>query len=213
MSTQLIHSRCGAAQRSAPLHRTAEALRDRLHFIQAWLRDPVGMAAVAPSGRALAALITREVDGRAGPVLELGSGTGVFAAALLARGVAERDLTLVERDVALARRLARRYPQATVRSIDAADLGSAGAHRYCATICGLGLLAMSAEQVEAVVAAAFRCMGEGGVFFLFTYGLRCSVPADVLARLDLTAQRVGTTWRNLPPASVYRLSRRSGAAA
>lgn len=213
MSSQVINAQCGPLVGRTLPRRTRDAVRDTLHFARAWLRDPASMAAVVPSGRALAALITRDIDRHSGPVLELGSGTGVFAAALLARGIAESDLTLVERDVTLARLLADRYPRATVRSIDAADLASAEVARFGATICGLGLLAMPPNVVEAIVAAAFRCMAPAGAFYLFTYGRRCSVPVDVLARLHLTAQRVGTTWRNLPPASVFQLTRRSVASA
>lgn len=205
--------RCDPSHGAALARRIGDAVLDTLHFIRAWMRDPSSMAAILPSGPALASLITRDVDTRAGPVLELGSGTGVFAAALIARGLPEADLTLVERDPRLARLLAHRYPRASVRSIDAADLDGGGARHarpFTATVCGLGLLNMPAREVEVILREAFRCMTADGSLFLFTYGRRCSVPPDVLDRLDLVAQRLGTTYRNLPPATVFRLDRRAG---
>jgi phospholipid N-methyltransferase len=54
------------------------------------------VAAILPSGRALASLITKDISAATGPVLELGPGTGVFTQALLARGVRQQDLTLIE---------------------------------------------------------------------------------------------------------------------
>lgn len=186
---------------------------DSVRFLLEWLRDPVRTAAVAPSGRALVSLITRDIDGQVGAVLELGPGTGVFTRGLVARGVAECDLTLVEQNPIFARLLKQRFPRATVLSIDAAELnlsGEAGARVFGAAVCGLGLRSMDAGQVEAIMRAAFTRMRPGAALYLFTYGARCPVPDEVLDRLALVADRIGTTLRNVPPASVYRILRRAG---
>lgn len=183
---------------------------DRFRFVREWLRDPTNIAAVAPSGKALAALITRDVESGTGPVLELGPGTGVFTQALIARGVAESDLTLVEQNQVFAALLKQRFPRATVLGIDAAalDRGPEGpAGDFGAAICGLGLLSMEAEQVEGILRAAFTRMKPEAGLYLFTYGRKCSVSEAVLERLGLVARHVGTTVRNIPPASVYRLAR------
>lgn len=193
---------------TAPGSASGERL-DSVRFLLEWLRDPAGTAAVAPSGKALASLITRGVDKWTGPVLELGPGTGVFTQNLVARGVAECDLTLVEQNPTFARLLKQRFPRATVLGIDATDLThaqKAGSSDFGATICGLGLRSMKAEQIEAIILAAFTRMRPDAAFYLFTYGRRCSVPVDVLTRLGLVSDRVGTTLRNVPPASVYRLA-------
>lgn len=181
---------------------------DRLRFFTAWLGNPLSVAAIAPSGKALAQLITRDIDAQTGPVLELGPGTGVFTQALLDRGVAERDLTLVEYDDGFARLLKRRFPQAHILTIDAAQL--ADHHRspsdlFGAAICGLGLLNMKPAKVEAILRATFMRMRSGAPLYLFTYGRHCPVPDAVLQRLDLDAFRVATIRRNIPPASVYRI--------
>ncbi|WP_206610270.1 hypothetical protein [Croceibacterium ferulae] len=182
---------------------------DRLRFLRAWWRDPLAVASLVPSGRALATLITRDIDAGTGPVLELGSGTGVFAQRLIERGVPESALTLVELDGALAGLLSRRFPAATILSVDAAEIADephAGTIPFGAAVCGLGLLNMPAPAVEAVLAATFARLQSGAACTLFTYGRRCSVPADMLHRLGLAAERTGTAWWNLPPATVYRLT-------
>ncbi|TIV94667.1 MAG: phospholipid methyltransferase, partial [Mesorhizobium sp.] len=74
------------------LNRSSETLQ----FFRAWLSEPLRVAAVTPSGRALAALIVSEISPATGPVLELGPGTGVFTRALLGRGIAEENLALIE---------------------------------------------------------------------------------------------------------------------
>jgi phospholipid N-methyltransferase/membrane protein DedA with SNARE-associated domain len=195
---------------AATISRFHRDAADRLQFLLAWIRNPQAVAAIAPSGRALAELITSEIGAGTGRVLELGSGTGAFAAALLARGVAEGDLTLVEREDGFARLLVRRYPRSTVLVSDAETIGGSendAAARFGAVVCGLGLLNMPPEQVERILVAAFAQSRADAALYLFTYGRSCSVPAEVLARLNLDVQRIGKTCRNLPPASVYRLSR------
>jgi phospholipid N-methyltransferase len=165
---------------------------------------------VAPSGRALASLITREIDEGSGRVLELGPGTGIFTDRLVTRGVNQSDLTLVEQNPGFARLLRQRFPRATILEIDAVVLGLIRPPQgdlFGAAVCGLGLRNMPVGQVEAIMRAAFSRMLPDAALYLFTYGRRCSVPAEVLERLGLVADHFGTALLNLPPASVYRVAR------
>lgn len=187
---------------------------DYLRFLRSWAGAPSRVAAIAPSGQALARLITSEIHPEKGPVLELGAGTGVFTDALLERGLPERELTLVEYGTDFVPVLRERFPAANVYHGDAARLGrldlmpagSAGG-----VVSGLGLLAMSPRQVIMVLTGAFRYLRPHGAMYQFTYGPRCPVPRPILDRLGLKAQWIGATIRNLPPASVYRISRRGSA--
>jgi phospholipid N-methyltransferase len=168
------------------------------------------VAAVAPSGQRLARLMTSEITPQHGPVLELGPGTGVFTRALVARGVRQPDLTLVELDRRFAALLRERFPEARVVEGSAAALDASGLfpeRRAGAAISGLGLLSMPVEIVQAILAGAFACLRPGGAFYQFTYGPACPVPRAVMADLGLRAERIGGTWVNLPPAAVYRIVR------
>jgi phosphatidylethanolamine/phosphatidyl-N-methylethanolamine N-methyltransferase len=188
------------------------AVTDALFFLRTWMRDPRQIGAVVPSGPALARLITANIDHRTGPVIELGPGTGVFTRALLARGVPRHRLALVEADHGFADALTRRYPDVHVLRMDAAQLGQTQPlfdNEGASTIVsGLPMLSMPAQQVAAIVHGAFeRQLRQDGAFYQFTYGLRCPLPRELLQRLGLEAHRVGRTWWNLPPASVYRIGR------
>ncbi|HEV2682674.1 MAG TPA: rRNA adenine N-6-methyltransferase family protein [Rhodanobacter sp.] len=190
------------------------ALNDTLAFLRAWLRDPRGIGAVTPSGAALARLMTAHVSQLDGPVIELGPGTGALTRALLARGVPPHRLALIEADPHFADALAKRYPKTTILRMDAAQLGHTeslfGEERACAVVSGLPLLSMPASQVAAIVQGVFeRQLRNGGMFYQFTYGPRCPLPPALLERLNLQAQRVGSALLNLPPAAVYRISRRT----
>ena len=188
-------------------------LNDTLHLLRAWLRDPRSVGALAPSGPALARLMTAHVDHAHGPVIELGPGTGVFTRALLERGLPGHRLVLVETDPVLASTLAQRYPHARVLRMDAARLGRSsslfGDERASAVISGLPLLSIRADKVEAIIEGVFeRQLQDGGSLYQFTYGLRCPVPRVLRQRLGLEAERIGGAWLNLPPAWVWRIRRR-----
>ncbi len=182
-----------------------------MNFFRAWLNDPLRVASVTPSGSALAALITSEISGHSAPVVELGPGTGVFTDALLARGVAEDQIVLIEYGRNFAAKLAERFPSARIFCMDACRLRHVdlfGEGHAGALVSGLPMLSMSNRKIMAVLEGGFRHLKPGGAFYQFTYGPLCPVPRQILDRLGLETYRIGGTLANVPPASVYRVTRR-----
>ena len=190
--------------------RAPYAWSDHPRFFRSWLADPMRVAAIAPSSRSLARLITREIDPSRAPVLEQGPGTGVFTRALLDRGLREDDLTLIEYGAEFVAPLRARFPLARVLRADAARLSARElfpAATAGAVVSGLPLLSMPLRKVMAILMAAFACLRADDAFYQFTYGPRCPVRQPVLDRLGLEAHRIGGALFNLPPASVYRITR------
>ncbi|MBB1249235.1 class I SAM-dependent methyltransferase [Rhizobium sp. G21] len=184
---------------------------DALVFFRAWLSAPLQIASVTPSGRALSSLMTTEITAASGAVIELGPGTGVFTEALLERGVSESDLVLVESSAAFAGHLQTRFPAARTLLMDASQLRKielATSTPIGAVLSGLPLLSMPVRKVIGILEGAFSHLRDDGAFFQFTYGPRCPVPRPVLDRLGLKATFLGRTLANVPPAAVYRFSRR-----
>ncbi|UFX41899.1 SAM-dependent methyltransferase [Bradyrhizobium sp. 41S5] len=184
---------------------------DLLSFFTAWMAAPGRVGAIAPSGAALAELITRDISAKTGPVLELGPGTGAFTYQLLKRGVRQQDLTLIEYGSDFMRLLQLRFPGARVLWMDAARLASERLYEGApvgAVVSGLPLLNMSPRKVISIVSGAFNYMRPNGAFYQFTYGMRCPVPRPILDRLGLRATLVDRAILNVPPAAVYRLTRR-----
>jgi phosphatidylethanolamine/phosphatidyl-N-methylethanolamine N-methyltransferase len=185
-------------------------LGDTVLFLRSALRDPSRVGAVVPSGRALANLITTDLTSFSEPVIELGPGTGAFTQALIARGVPEDRLALIEADPAFAHTLRARFPRARVLAMDATDLERLADlfHEPAgAVVSGLPLLSMPIGKVASILRGAFRHLRTGGTLYQFTYVPRCPVPWQVRQDLELEATRVGAAWANLPPAFVYRLRR------
>ena len=183
---------------------------DALSFLMAWTLAPLRLGSVTPAGSSLAALITREIGPETGPVLELGPGTGPFTRALLERGVSEKDLTLIEEDADFATLLMRRFPAARIFKMDAVGL------RYPplfdgpivgAAISSLPFRRMSPRRSFAILEGVFDALRPGAALYQYTLGSRCPFDQTLLDRLDLEATRLGRTFRNFPPATVYKVSR------
>jgi len=193
-------------------HTQDNARGDRWRFFKAWRANPLQIAALVPSGAALARIVTSELSPETGRVLELGPGTGVFTRAILARGISEADLTLVEYEEAFANLLTERFPEAIVLQMSAASLMGDPRFQqsgFGAVISGLPLLSMSSRTVLKILKGSFAALKDDGAFFQFTYGPVCPVPRRLLDRLGLKATPIGGTFANIPPARVYRISRRS----
>ncbi|MDE1897749.1 MAG: methyltransferase domain-containing protein [Xanthomonadaceae bacterium] len=179
-------------------------------FFRAWLRDPLAVAALSPSGRQLARLMVEQLPSGAERVIELGGGTGVFTRALLDAGVRADRLLVLELNEPLHQLLQQQFPGVGVVCADARDLrGVARRSGFLdegpadVVLSGLGLLSMPRRTQRAILEAAFAVMHPGGRLIQFTYGPVSPVPRPLLDQLRLTVHRGGFAWWNMPPASVY----------
>lgn len=184
--------------------------RDATNFAKAWIANPFRTGAVLPSSAALAGLMVKEVDVGGGPILELGPGTGVFTKALIDRGMPPVHMNLVEFNEAFASLLAIRFPDVCLVHGDASRIErheKLRGKRFSATLSGLPLVSMPVRTVLRTLWGVFRAMPREGVFYQFTYGPVCPIRSSVMDRLGLTARIVGRTYWNVPPATVYAISR------
>lgn len=203
-------------RRSAPLPNIPieERIADEARFFRSWLDNPMIAGAVSPSGRALARMMARYVDPlEAGPIIELGPGTGSITEALLRRGVEPERLYLVEFDAGFCRLLARRFPGVHIIKGDAyrlsETLGDRLAEPAAAIVSSLPLLMKPERQRLALLGDAFTCMAPEGRFIQFTYGPASPIPRGRLAGPAFRAEGSPPVWLNLPPARVWVYRRRA----
>ncbi len=199
-----------------PMQHRAKAARSgngpspTLTFFRQWLKNPLSVAALSPSGKQLARLMVRELPDTARRVVELGGGTGVFTQAMLDHGIAPERLLVVELNAELHKFLHNRFPAANVVCGDARELpalvSNAGFDRegrVDAVVSGLGLLSMPRGLQRDILRAAFDVLTPDGRMVQFTYGPVSPVPREILDELGLTVRRGGFAWWNIPPASVF----------
>lgn len=184
-------------------------------FLKRWLRNPLSMGAVVPSGRLLAEAMARttlaEMAGRAGHVVELGAGTGEVTKALLAAGIPPDRLALVEREPELAVFLRRHFPGPRIVEGDAARLPRLleqhGIRSAASVVSSLPLLSLPAEIVTGIVHSVFEVLPRGAALVQFTYGPSPPVPKALREGLHLVGAHGRRIWRNVPPAVVWTFRR------
>lgn len=188
-------------------------MRDSDHrlFLQHWLRSPLSMGALLPSGSPLARLMAAQIDPAGGPVVELGAGTGAITRALLACGLPPDRLLVVERNPVFARLLQDRFPGVHIVQGDASQterlMIAAGLGPAQTIISSLPLLALPARVQHDILRSSLAVLGPAGCFIQFTYGLVSPITPELRQVLDLQGRRVATVWRNLPPARIWRYTR------
>jgi phosphatidylethanolamine/phosphatidyl-N-methylethanolamine N-methyltransferase len=186
----------------------------QLTFFREWIKHPLQMASVLPSGQPLARMMISAMPDQSECVIELGGGTGVITEALLDHGVSPAQLLVLEMNETMHGILRGRFPHAHVLCADARHvnelaqrtgvLAPAGAD---AILSSLGLLTMPPSLQRDILGAAFAVLRPGGVFVQYTYGWRSPLDERVRKDMRLRTARVGMVWRNLPPAQVYVYSR------
>jgi phospholipid N-methyltransferase len=197
--------------------RQAVAQSPRSLFWRELAAHPGRIGAICASSPRLAARMAAWVDVSAPAlVVELGGGTGVITAALLARGVPRERLVVVEYSPVLAAHLARRFPGVQVIEGDAAHLAewlhqgrlpqAANGQPYPigTIVSGLPLLSMPHHVRTRIVQAGVAALMAGGRLIQFTYTLRARSPWQSGGLAPQHSERV---LANLPPARIDVLSR------
>lgn len=186
-------------------------------FLRELVAQPGAVGALCASSPRLAARMAAQVELTGeGLVVELGGGTGVITAALLARGVPPERLVVVEQSAALATHLRRRFPGVAVIAGDAANLqqwhaegqlpaGADGAARPIDTIVsGLPLLSIPLPVRQRILCAGAAALSPRGRLLQFTYALRGASPWQDAGLVRVHSERV---LANLPPARIDVMAR------
>ncbi len=139
--------------------------QDLGQFWKSWFKDPKLIGAVAPSGRALAKLMSAGL-GPGARVIELGAGTGTVTEALLATGVRPEDLYLLERNEAFFDILSRRFPRSPLIAADALELrerfaGELGTFDF--VVSGLPLLLFEPARKRGSSSRSSPCSGRAAL--------------------------------------------------
>lgn len=171
-------------------------------FFGEMLRHPGEVVAVAPSSAAVARRMTEGLEQVTGPVVEIGPGTGSFTRAILARGVAPGQLTLLETNRRFCEILRERFPGVRVLKRPAQEIADIGLCGIGAVISGVPVLARPTIQRE-VVGRAFEVMAPNGFFVQITYSPKAPIAPEMQRELGVHASKRGTVWANLPPARVF----------
>ncbi|MCA9572949.1 MAG: hypothetical protein KC656_34165 [Myxococcales bacterium] len=181
-------------------------------FLREFVKDPVQLGAVAPSGPSLAALMVEAADLKPEHVVvELGAGTGPMTVEIL-KVRPEGPFVTLEPNPPLADGLKARFPGVRVEQKYAQELRAIlddmGHERADRVVSSLPWAIWSDELQSAVFAAILDVLADDGRMVTFAYVHALWLPAARRLRkaLEDRFHSVTTTrvaWLNLPPALVY----------
>lgn len=180
-------------------------------FFYRWCRDPLRLGAIVPSSRTFGKKVAHKVcngmGGSDGFVIELGSGTGVFAQALLDEGIAPDKLALLELDPLLASFLKKRFPAIRVWEKNAFFLRQLiNKHKMnpvSLVLSGLPVPSIAWRTRYRILITIRRLLEQGGVYVQLTYMPVPPIPKRVLRRIGFKVKSRIFVLQNLPPASAW----------
>lgn len=214
------------------MNRESQAATDAgktVPFLVEAFRNPRSVGAVAPSGRALASALTREIRCAApGPmtVLEVGAGTGPATREILAALPRASRFDIVETSPAFTSRLRQitRFHESSSVEIHQGQIQEYVTDRqYDAVVSGLPMTNFEPPQVDAIMTRMLDLLRPGGTLTYFAYlGTRIArrmfaTPAEARRHAAVDeimktyqrkyAVRQRRIWLNLPPAWVWTLAK------
>lgn len=182
-----------------------------LQFLGEFVRDPVGLGAIAPSGPQLARIEVDAADIQPHHVVvELGAGTGPMTAEIVKRP--HRGFVSLEPNPALAATLRSRFPDVQVDERYAQELptilAELGFDKADRVVSSLPWAIWPQELQEEIFAAILQVLAPDGRFVTFSYLHAKPLPAARRFRATLEAhfREVHTSqvaWLNVPPAFVF----------
>ena len=185
--------------------RKKRVANDETRFLKSWIERPLLTGAVVPSGKFLAKAMAAQVDPREpGPIVEIGPGTGPVTEALIARGIPQERLVLVEFNPDFIGLLRKRFPLAKVIQGDAYNIADLLKDKLsapaAAVVSSLPLFTKPPQQRRDFLDQAFTLMSQNAPFIQFTYAV---VPPIPERGTDYTSKASNWILLNIPPARVW----------
>ena len=182
-------------------------------FFKQWLRSPKSMGSIIPSSRYLARAVAEEASWTPGQhIVELGGGTGAITQGLIDRGIPRENLVVVEFEPALCEHLRARLPGATIIQGDATKLDMIlerhGIGDVGTVISGVPMVGMPFEFQRAIIEQGLGVQRPGGSVLQYSYSPVAPIRER---RMGIEARLVRCVPLNVPPAFVWRFSRRAAA--
>jgi phospholipid N-methyltransferase len=185
-------------------------MNENFQFLQAFLKNPLKVGAIAPSSPELAA---KMIDGiqpdEENVVLELGVGTGAITKFLQDIIPNDKSYLGIELDKDLVKTLNQNYPNLEIDCGNACDAYSihkkSGLGKVSYIICCLPFVSLPNEVGERILGQVDRFMQKGCMFRTFQYAHGYYMPSAIKLR-EFMRDRYGKSRRsklivkNVPPA-------------
>lgn len=183
--------------------------QERILFLKRWIKHPFRLGAIAPSSRTLTNLVIKHVNYVPGQaIVELGAGTGTITRGLIDAGIPESHIFPVELDPEFFSFLKGTLPLVPAIKGNAMELDTLIPPQFVGKVCtivtALPFTAIPAVVKDKIMKACFKVLSPEGELIQFGYNPTSPITTSKAA---LQKEHLGTTFRNLPPAHVWRYRR------
>ncbi len=185
-------------------------MNENIEFLQAFLKNPAKVGAIAPSSPELAQRMLDEIrPDEENVVLELGVGTGAITKFLQEIVPNQKSYFGIELDKDLVKSLKKNYPELTIVCGNACDTHSlyqkSGFGKVGYIICCLPFVSMPNEIGERILLEIDKFMDQGCVFRTFQYAHGYYFPSAIKLREHMRdrygkAKKSSLVVKNMPPA-------------
>jgi phospholipid N-methyltransferase len=185
-------------------------MNENIQFLQAFLKNPLKVGAVAPSSPDLAwQMLDNILPDKDNIVIELGVGTGAITKYIREILPDNGSYLGIELDAAMVSSLKVRYPEINVVRGNACDLSSihkeSGLGKASYILCCLPFVTLPDEVASQVLSEIDRYMEKGCLFRAFQYAHGYYTPAAIRLRKYMRdrygySKRSKLVAKNVPPA-------------
>lgn len=185
-------------------------MNENIEFLQAFLKNPAKVGAIAPSSPDLAQRMLDEIrPDKDNVVLELGVGTGAITKFLQEIVPNQESYFGIELDKDLVKSLKRNYPELTIVCGNACETFSlyqkSGLGKVGYIICCLPFVSMPNEIGDLILREIDKFMADGCIFRTFQYAHGYYFPSAIKLREHMRnrygkAKKSQLVVKNMPPA-------------
>lgn len=183
-------------------------VRDNVHFLTEWAKDPKGIGSITPTSKQAAKLMVSQIPMECDlPILELGPGTGIITSTMIEMGMEPTRITSIEYDKSFCKHLRKTFPKVTFIEGDAFNLDTTlkdyPIKKFGAILSGIPLLNFKQKERLALLEGALNWLDPGMPFIQLSYGPKA--PVDIKDS-NLIVKPTNWVLTNVPPARfwVYR---------
>lgn len=186
----------------------------RIELFKHFVKNPGEIGAICPSSPYLSNAIVSEIGiEKAGVILEIGPGTGVFTEKIIEKKRPDANFFAIELNEALSKVLKERFADLSVHNNCASKLQDImrleKIELIDVVVSGLPWASFPESVQDTILDAVIEALSPGGYFATFAYlqGFMLRGAHRFRTKLKSKFSRVSTSkvvWRNLPPAFVYR---------
>lgn len=189
-----------------------QKIQNASSFLKKMVKSPQEIGAVMPSGKSLCRAMVKYVGVNQDQIyVEVGVGTGVMTAALVAAGIPQENLYLFESEEGFIDELKQKFPKANVIHGDAQflqkHLCKVGIGKVSKIVSSLPFKSLPKQVGINILEQFDMILKPGGKIVQFTYAVNEPYPKSFKAIGGFNAKRCSYITKNVPPATVWLYER------